>query len=138
MKDDDNPGNQMWVREFLANAYLPDQPLLPEYYSIVRGVRVNYSAAHIHTLFGFANRRPDSLIPEKIRMETATLVDREELKSLVCRPGAMWLPHSPTALPTRLSLTSFTPIHRAWGEFWLKNVRVVGNNSERWIMLLLL
>ncbi|PNX64524.1 hypothetical protein L195_g062157, partial [Trifolium pratense] len=26
----------MWVREFLANAYLPDKPLRPEYYSVVR------------------------------------------------------------------------------------------------------
>ncbi|CAJ2662419.1 unnamed protein product [Trifolium pratense] len=42
----------------------------------------------------------------------------------------MWLPHSPASLPRRMSLTSFNPVHRAWGEFWLKNVRVVGNSSE--------
>ncbi|CAJ2668021.1 unnamed protein product [Trifolium pratense] len=39
MKDEANPGNQMWVREFLANAYLPDQPMFPEYSSVVRGVK---------------------------------------------------------------------------------------------------
>ncbi|MCI39301.1 hypothetical protein A2U01_0060532, partial [Trifolium medium] len=33
IKDEANPGNQMWVREFLANAYLPDQSSVPEFFS---------------------------------------------------------------------------------------------------------
>ncbi|PNX87331.1 hypothetical protein L195_g043418, partial [Trifolium pratense] len=128
IKDEANPGNQMWVREFLANAYLPDQSSHSEYYSTVRGIRVYYSAAHINTLLGCRVRGACELVSEKERIANGGLVVRE--KAIVCRPGAMWLPHSPTSLPTRLSLTSFNPIHRAWGEFWLKNVRVVGNNSE--------
>ncbi|PNX83054.1 hypothetical protein L195_g039092 [Trifolium pratense] len=129
-KDEDNPGSQMWVREFLANAYLPDKPLFPEYFSVVRGVRVNYSAEHINVLLGCRVRAACEFVPEKERIENADLVAREELKNVVCRSGARWLPHSAASLPTRLSLTSFNPIHHAWGEFWLKNVRVVGNSSE--------
>ncbi|PNX89252.1 hypothetical protein L195_g045370 [Trifolium pratense] len=129
-KDEDNLGNQMWVREFLANAYLPDKPLYPEYFFVVRGVRVHYSADHINALFGCRVRAACEFYPEKERLDNANLAAREELKNIVCRPGARWLPHSAASLPTRLSLTSFNPIHRAWGEFWLKNVRVVGNSSE--------
>ncbi|CAJ2650261.1 unnamed protein product [Trifolium pratense] len=130
IKDEANPGNQMWVREFLANAYLPDQSSVPEFYSTVRGIRVYYSAAHINTLLGCRVRGACELISEKERISNGGLAVREELKAIVCRPGARWLSHSASSLPTRLSLTSFNPIHRAWGEFWLKNVRVVGNNSE--------
>ncbi|CAJ2632603.1 unnamed protein product [Trifolium pratense] len=130
IKDEANPGNQMWVREFLANAYLPDQSSVPEFYSTVRGIRVYYSAAHINTLLGCRVRGACELVSEKERISNGGLAVREELKAIVCRPGARWLPHSASSLPTRLSLTSFNPIHRAWGEFWLKNVRVVGNNSE--------
>ncbi|CAJ2642447.1 unnamed protein product [Trifolium pratense] len=103
IKDEANPGNQMWVREFLANAYLPDQSSVPEFYSTVRGIRVYYSADHINTLLGCRVRGACELVTEKERISNVAL---------------------------RLSLTSFNPIHRAWGEFWLKNVRVVGNNSE--------
>ncbi|CAJ2647357.1 unnamed protein product [Trifolium pratense] len=130
IKDEANPGNQMWVREFLANAYLSDQSAVPEFYSTVRGIRVYYSAAHINTLLGCRVRGACELVSEKERISNGGLAVREELKAIVCRPGARWLPHSASSLPTRLSLTSFNPIHRAWGEFWLKNVRVVGNNSE--------
>ncbi|CAJ2648220.1 unnamed protein product [Trifolium pratense] len=130
IKDETNPGNQMWVREFLANAYLPDQSSVPEFYSTVRGIQVYYSAAHINTLLGCRVRGACELVSEKERISNGGLAVREELKAIVCRPGARWLPHSASSLPTRLSLTSFNPIHRAWGEFWLKNVRVVGNNSE--------
>ncbi|CAJ2673262.1 unnamed protein product [Trifolium pratense] len=130
IKDEANPGNQMWVREFLANAYLPDQSSVPEFYSTVRGIRVYYSAAHINTLLGCRVRGACELVSEKERISNGGLAVREELKAIVCRPGARWLSHSASSLPTRLSLTSFNPIHRAWGEFWLKNVRVVGNNSE--------
>ncbi|CAJ2636533.1 unnamed protein product [Trifolium pratense] len=130
IKDEANPGNQMWVREFLANAYLPDQSSVSEFYSTVRRIRVYYSAAHINTLLGCRVRGACELVSEKERIANGGLMVREELKEVVCRPGAKWLTHSPSSLPTRLSLTSFNPIHRAWGEFWLKNVRVVGNNSE--------
>ncbi|CAJ2659226.1 unnamed protein product [Trifolium pratense] len=130
IKDEANPGNQMWVREFLANAYLPDQSSVPEFYSTVRGIKVYYSAAHINTLLGCRVRGACELVSEKERISNGGLAVREELKAIVCRPGARWLPHSASSLPTRLSLTSFNPIYRAWGEFWLKNVRVVGNNSE--------
>ncbi|MCI91595.1 hypothetical protein A2U01_0112889, partial [Trifolium medium] len=34
------------------------------------------------------------------------------------------------SVPTRIRLGTFKPLARAWGEFWIKNVRVVGNSSE--------
>ncbi|PNX61716.1 hypothetical protein L195_g060800, partial [Trifolium pratense] len=120
----------MWVREFLANAYLPEKPLFHEYFSVVRGIRVDYSAAHINTLLGCNVGAACELIPERERIDNSDIEAREELRNIVCRPGARWLPHSPASLPRRLSLTSFKPVHRAWGEFWLKNVRVVGNSLE--------
>ncbi|CAJ2637655.1 unnamed protein product [Trifolium pratense] len=130
IKDDMNPGNQMWAREFFANAYLPDQPMFPEYVSVVRGVKVSYSFETINNLLGCAAGGVCELLRDRERIDKSGIEVREELKNIVCRPGAMWLAHSAASLPRRLSLTSFNPIHRAWGEFWLKNVRVVGNNSE--------
>ncbi|CAJ2645118.1 unnamed protein product [Trifolium pratense] len=130
IKDEINPGNQMWAREFFANAYLPDQPLFPEYVSVVRGVKVSYSFETINNLLGCAAGGVCELLRDRERIDKSGIEVREELKNIVCRPGAMWLAHSAASLPRRLSLTSFNPIHRAWGEFWLKNVRVVGNNSE--------
>ncbi|CAJ2642378.1 unnamed protein product [Trifolium pratense] len=130
IKDEVNPGNQMWAREFFANAYLPDQPMFPEYISVVRGVKVSYSFETINNLLGCAAGGVCELLRDRERIDKSGIEVREELKSIVCRPGAMWLAHSAASLPRRLSLTSFNPVHRAWGEFWLKNVRVVGNNSE--------
>ncbi|PNX76994.1 hypothetical protein L195_g032954 [Trifolium pratense] len=130
MKDEENPGNQLWVREFLANAYDPAKPEYPAYVSVVRGVRVNFSAEAINTLLGCRIRAACEFLPEKARIDVGNLAVREELKNIICWPGARWLPHSATSFPTRLSLTTFNPVHRAWGEFWLKNVRVVGNSSE--------
>ncbi|CAJ2645441.1 unnamed protein product [Trifolium pratense] len=130
MKDEINPGNQMWVREILANAYLPDQPMFPEYTSVVRGVKVSYSFESINNLLGCAAGGVCEFLRDRERIDKSGIEVREELKSIVCRPGARWLAHSPASLPRRMSLTSFNPVHRAWGEFWLKNVRVVGNNSE--------
>ncbi|CAJ2661835.1 unnamed protein product [Trifolium pratense] len=130
IKDEMNPGNQMWAREFFANAYLPDQPMFPEYVSVVRGVKVSYSFETINNLLGCAAGGVCELLRDRERIDKSGIEVREELKNIVCRPGAMWLAHSAASLPRRLSLTSFNPVHRAWGEFWLKNVRVVGNNSE--------
>ncbi|CAJ2638252.1 unnamed protein product [Trifolium pratense] len=130
IKDEINPGNQMWAREFFANAYLPDQPMFPEYTSVVRGVKVSYSFETINNLLGCAAGGVCELLRDRERIDKSGIEVREELKNIVCRPGAMWLAHSASSLPRRLSLTSFNPVHRAWGEFWLKNVRVVGNNSE--------
>ncbi|CAJ2638280.1 unnamed protein product [Trifolium pratense] len=130
IKDEVNPGNQMWAREFFANAYLPDQPMFPEYVSVVRGVKVSYSFETINNLLGCAAGGVCELLRDRERIDKSGIEVREELKNIVCRPGAMWLAHSAASLPRRLSLTSFNPVHRAWGEFWLKNVRVVGNNSE--------
>ncbi|MCH99053.1 hypothetical protein A2U01_0020064, partial [Trifolium medium] len=130
IKDEINPGNQMWAREFFANAYLPDQPMFPEYVSVVRGVKVSYSLETINNLLGCAAGGVCELLRDRERIDKSGIEVREELKNIVCRPGAMWLAHSAASLPRRLSLTSFNPVHRAWGEFWLKNVRVVGNNSE--------
>ncbi|CAJ2677884.1 unnamed protein product [Trifolium pratense] len=130
IKDEMNPGNQMWAREFFANAYLPDQPMFPEYVSVVRGVKVSYSFETINNLLGCAAGGVCELLRDRERIDKSGIEVREELKNIVCRPGAMWLAHSAASLPRRLSLTNFNPVHRAWGEFWLKNVRVVGNNSE--------
>ncbi|CAJ2672467.1 unnamed protein product [Trifolium pratense] len=130
IKDEVNPGNQMWAREFFANAYLPDQPMFPEYTSVVRGVKVSYSFETINNLLGCAAGGVCEFLRDREGIDKSGIKVREELKSMVCRPGAMWLAHSPASLPRRLSLTSFNPVHRAWGELWLKNVRVVGNNSE--------
>ncbi|XP_045792194.1 hydroquinone glucosyltransferase-like [Trifolium pratense] len=114
IKDEVNPGNQMWAREFFANAYLPDQPMFPEYVSVVRGVKVSYSFETINNLLGCAAGGVCELLRDRERIDKSGIEVREELKRIVCRPGAMWLAHSAASLPRRLSLTSFNPVHRAW------------------------
>ncbi|PNX64327.1 hypothetical protein L195_g053958, partial [Trifolium pratense] len=88
MKDETKPGNQMWVREFLANAYLPDQPMFPEYSSVVRGVKVSYSFESINNLLGCAAGGVCEFMRERERIDKSGIEVREELKSIVCRPGA--------------------------------------------------
>ncbi|PNX97534.1 hypothetical protein L195_g020764 [Trifolium pratense] len=40
------------------------------------------------------------------------------------------MPLSASSVPTRIRFGTFQPVARAWVEFWVKNVRVVGNSSE--------
>ncbi|CAJ2641868.1 unnamed protein product [Trifolium pratense] len=85
MKDETNPGNQMWVREFLANAYLPDQPMFPEYSSVVRGVKVSYSFESINNLLGCAAGGVCEFLRERERIDKSGIEVREELKSINVR-----------------------------------------------------
>ncbi|PNX82278.1 hypothetical protein L195_g038307, partial [Trifolium pratense] len=130
IKDEDNPGNAMWVREFIANAYDPTMSGVPTFSTVVRGKKVNFHPDAINALLGCTSKEPCQFIVQRNRVNKGALAHREELRNIVCRPGGEWLPYAANSVPTRLSLTSFKPLHRAWGEFWLKNVRVVGNSSE--------
>ncbi|MCH84231.1 hypothetical protein A2U01_0005062, partial [Trifolium medium] len=112
LKDEDNPGNAMWVREFIANAYDPTGSGEPSFSSVVRGKRVNFAPAALNALLGCASQEPCRFQVERARVNVGALSRREELKNIVCRPGGDWLPYSASSVPTRLSLTSFKPLHR--------------------------
>ncbi|MCH81297.1 hypothetical protein A2U01_0002082 [Trifolium medium] len=129
LRDEKNPGKALWVREFLANAYDPTDHA-PTFKSYVRGVEIDYSADAINTLLGCKSREKCTFLDEKRRVDASLEPERTRIKDFVCRPGARWLPYSASSVPTRIRLGAFKPHARAWGEFWIKNVIMVGNSSE--------
>ncbi|CAJ2661614.1 unnamed protein product [Trifolium pratense] len=82
IKDEVHPGNQMWAREFFANAYLPDQPMFPEYTSVVRGVKVSYSFETINNLLGCAAGGVCEFLRDRERIDKSGIEVREELKKI--------------------------------------------------------
>ncbi|MCH93637.1 hypothetical protein A2U01_0014589, partial [Trifolium medium] len=97
------PGNATLAREFFANAYKLKNER-HDFKSFVRGVEIDFSADAINAFFGTSSREKCVLIAEKRRVESMLEPERRLIKDF--------------------------PIARAWAEFWVKNVEVVGNSSE--------
>ncbi|MCI16427.1 hypothetical protein A2U01_0037569, partial [Trifolium medium] len=52
------------------------------------------------------------------------------IKDVIYLAGTPWLKYGRRELPTKISLTNFKPVARAWGEFFVKSIVPTANSSE--------
>ncbi|MCH86542.1 hypothetical protein A2U01_0007400, partial [Trifolium medium] len=81
-----------------------------EFKAFVRGVEIDFSADAINAFLGTTSRR--------------------QIRDFVSWPHTRWMSYGGGSYPTKIRLRDFKPVARAWAEFWVKNVEVVGNSSE--------
>ncbi|MCI49613.1 hypothetical protein A2U01_0070857, partial [Trifolium medium] len=67
------------------------------------------------------------LVENILELKNTSELGRREVKDAVCRPGTPWFN---SARPTKIQLTSFKPVARAWAEFFVKSIEPIANSSE--------
>ncbi|GAU46938.1 hypothetical protein TSUD_85380 [Trifolium subterraneum] len=122
------PKNATLVREFFANA---GKAVDNGFRVYVRGKIVDYSTVVLNEFLG-------ALVPEercafrteKDRVATMLEPERRVIRDFVALPGTPWYKASADSVPTKIQLTCFKPMARAWAEFFVKNIFSVSNSSE--------
>ncbi|MCI17668.1 hypothetical protein A2U01_0038818, partial [Trifolium medium] len=91
---------------------------------------VDYSALALNAFL-------EADVPARCAVENAMVtfkdwaeVRRDEIRDYVGRPGIQWMKYSGGEFPTKISLSDFQPVARAWGEFVVHNIAPVSNSSE--------
>ncbi|GAU50917.1 hypothetical protein TSUD_411170 [Trifolium subterraneum] len=122
------PKNATLVRESFANAGKAVDNGFKVY---VRGKIVDYSTVVLNEFLG-------ALVPEercafrteKDRVAAMLEPERRVIRDFVALPGTPWYKASADSVPTKIQLTRFKPVARAWAEFFVKNIFSVSNSSE--------
>ncbi|GAU50999.1 hypothetical protein TSUD_131510 [Trifolium subterraneum] len=122
------PKNATLVREFFANA---GKAVDNGFRVYVRGKIVDYSTVVLNEFLG-------ALVPEercafrteKDRVAAMLEPERRVIRDFVALPGTPWYKASTDSVPTKIQLTRFKPVARAWAEFFVKNIFSVSNYSE--------
>ncbi|GAU37120.1 hypothetical protein TSUD_278710 [Trifolium subterraneum] len=122
------PKNATLVREFFANA---GKAVDNGFRVYVRGKIVDYSTAVLNEFLG-------ALVPEEIcafrtekdRVTALLEPERRVIRDFVALPGTPWYKASADSVPTKIQLTRFKPVARAWAKFFVKNIFSVSNSSE--------
>ncbi|KAK2428932.1 hypothetical protein QL285_027412 [Trifolium repens] len=120
--------NLTLVTEFFANAYTDFGSGVQPFVTHVRGVRIEWNKHYINEFLGIRNIHPCPLVAALKELEYKAEAERRIIKDYVALEGTPWLKCGVTEKPTKIQLTKFKPIARAWGEF--KAVECGSNSSE--------
>jgi hypothetical protein len=129
-KVEGQPGNLTLVTEFFANSYTEFGSGVQHFVTIVRGVRIKWNEHYINEFLGITNIDPCPLAVAREELERTAEAGRRIIKDYVALEGTPWWKCGTAEKPTKIQLTKFKPIARAWGEFFIKAVECCSNSSE--------
>jgi hypothetical protein len=129
-KVEGQPGNLTLATEFFANAFTEFGGGVQKFVTHIRGVRIHWNEHYINDFLGTSNVDPCPLVAAREELENTAEAGRRIIKDYVALEGTPWLKYGVGERPTKIQLTKFKPIARAWGEFFLKAVECGSNSSE--------
>ncbi|MCH80185.1 hypothetical protein A2U01_0000949 [Trifolium medium] len=96
----------------------------------VRGKSILWTPHELNKFLGTQSFQNCALSQAREESKSESAEKRSEIKDFVCLPGTPWLKCRRNQNPTRMQLTRFKPVARAWAEFFVKSVEGCSNSSE--------
>jgi hypothetical protein len=121
--------NGTLVKEFYANAFRPKDVEF-EFTTTVRGKLIDFSADALNEFLGPVVPEECALMIARQGWEHLDEPARRVYRDFCGREGTSWLKWARGHKPTKISLTHFAPLPRAWAEYYVENLESVGNHSE--------
>ncbi|WJX58266.1 hypothetical protein P8452_43736 [Trifolium repens] len=116
-KVEGQPGNLTLVTEFFANSYTKWGNGVQHFITKVRGVRIAWNEHYINEFLGIRNIHPCPLAAAREELENTAEAGRRIIKDYVALKGTPWWKCGTAEKPTKIQLTKFKPIARAWVNF---------------------
>jgi hypothetical protein len=125
-------GNESWAREFFDNASkhrnARGEGICK---TLVRGVEIDFSPTALNRFLGTKVYDTScTLYLERERLDGQLEPARREVRDTVSLPGSPWLKGGNSQKPTKIQMTCFKHVARAWTELFVKSIESCSNSSE--------
>ncbi|MCI26806.1 hypothetical protein A2U01_0048003, partial [Trifolium medium] len=89
-----------------------------------------YSPEALNTFLGAVGVPECAFKAEKKKVKMADEPGRRVVRDFVALPDTPWHKGAASTIPTKVQLTNFKTVARAWAEFFVRNIVSVSNSSE--------